>query len=85
MSDFHLFDNYHLLHYLTVSICSESLKDIPDEIHSNIMRKNYLAAAQLVVKAKENLQGPLMSVDALKEVRSNLETKQEVSSKSCQE
>ena len=60
------------------SFISENLKDIPDEINRNILHKNYLAAAQLVVKARENLQGPLMNVDALKEVRSDLEIKQEV-------
>ena len=27
---------------------------MPDEINHHIMHKNYLAAAQLVVKAKEN-------------------------------
>ena len=52
---------------------------MPDEINHHIMHKNYLAAAQLVVKAKENFMGPLMNVDALKEVRSELEVKQEVS------
>ena len=56
----------------------EDLKDVPDQITNNINRKEYLAATQLIVQARENLQGPLLNVDALKEVRSDLETKQEV-------
>lgn len=67
-----------ILMYCLILIFSEHLKDIPDEINHNIVHQNYLAAAKLVVKARENLQGPLMNVDALKEVRSDLEIKQEV-------
>lgn len=58
--------------------CRESLKDVPDQITENINRKEYLKAAQLIVEAKENLAGPLSNVDALKEVRSDLEAREEV-------
>lgn len=51
---------------------------MPDQINDNIARKNYLAATQLIVKAKEIFQGPLMNVDALKEVASELEIRKEV-------
>ena len=57
---------------------SEKLKEIPDKINENIGKKNYLAAAQLIVQAHENLQGPLQNVEGLKDVRSDLATKQEV-------
>lgn len=59
-------------------ILSEKLKEIPDKIHENVAKKNYLAAAQLVVQAHENLQGPLQNVEGLKDVRSDLALKQEV-------
>ncbi|XP_046631029.1 exocyst complex component 4-like [Daphnia pulicaria] len=55
----------------------EKLKEIPDKINENIAKKNYIAAAQLIVEAHENLQGPLQNVEALKDVRSDLATKQE--------
>lgn len=60
------------------SIFSENLKKIPDKINENIAKKNYIAAAQLVVEAKETLQGNLLSVEGLKDVRSDLAAKQEV-------
>ena len=59
-------------------LSSENLKKIPDKINENIAKKNYLTAAQLVVEAKETLQGNLLSVEGLKEVRSDLASKQEV-------
>ncbi len=43
-------------------LSSENLKKIPDKINENIGKKNYLTAAQLVVEAKETLQGNLLSV-----------------------
>ncbi|XP_057377768.1 exocyst complex component 4-like isoform X2 [Daphnia carinata] len=55
----------------------EKLKEIPDKINENIAKKNYVAAAELVVEAQQNLQGPLQNVEALKDVRSDLATKQE--------
>jgi hypothetical protein len=51
---------------------------MPDRINENIAKKNYIAAAQLIVEAQDNLQGPLQKVEALKDVRSDLATKQEV-------
>jgi len=55
----------------------ESLKDVPDQITENINKKEYLTAAQLIVEARENLAGSLSNVDALKEVRSDLDTREE--------
>ena len=60
--------------------CRESLKDVPDQITENINKKEYLTAAQLIVEARENLAGSLSNVDALKEVRSDLDTREEVGS-----
>jgi len=51
---------------------------VPDQISENINKKEYLTAARLIVEARENLAGPLSNVDALKEVKSDLETREEV-------
>lgn len=54
------------------------MKKIPEQINESIGKKNYLAAAQLVVQAQDSLKGPLQSIEGLKEVRSDLSAKQEV-------
>lgn len=51
---------------------------MPDQISEHVGRKDYKAAAQLVVQAQENLQGPLLNIEGLKEVRNDLAAKQEV-------
>lgn len=56
----------------------EKLKEIPDKIHENVTKKNFLVAAQLVVQAQENLQGALQKIEGLKDVRTDLALKQEV-------
>lgn len=61
-----------------IAISSQNLKNIPEQINEHIGKKNYVAAAQLVVKAEESLHGPLSNVEGLKEVRSDLAAKQEV-------
>ena len=58
-------------------IYSEHVKKIPEQINESIGKKNYLAAAQLVVQAQDSLKGPLQSIEGLKEVRSDLSAKQE--------
>lgn len=58
--------------------CRENLKNMPDQISEHVGRKDYMAAAQLVVQAQENLQGPLLNIEGLKEVRNDLAAKQEV-------
>ena len=64
--------------FYLLSIFSEKLKESPDKINENISKKNYITAAQLIVEAQENLQGPLQKVEALKDIRSDIGTKQEV-------
>lgn len=57
----------------------EHLKELPEKINENVAKKDYIVAARLVVQAQENLRGPLQQVDGLMEVRSELNTVQEVS------
>lgn len=56
----------------------EILKNSPEQISQNIAKKNYLAAAKLIVQAHEILQGALQKVEGLKDVRSDVISRQEV-------
>lgn len=61
-----------------LNITREELKEIPNKINESISKKDYIAAAQLVVKAQESLQGPLQLVEGLKDVKTDLASKNEV-------
>lgn len=70
---------YSLLAASHVQILSrEDLKDVPNKINDSISKKDYITAAQLVVKAQESLQGPLKFVEGLKDLKLDLAARNEV-------
>ena len=54
------------------------MKEVPNKINDSISKKDYIIAAQLVVKAEESLQGPLKFVEGLKDLKLDLAAKNEV-------
>ena len=60
------------------NIFREELRELPNKINESISKKDYLAAALLVVKAQETMQGPLQHVEGLKDVKADVATRSEV-------
>ena len=67
-----------IIYYLEYFFCSLNMRDVSDRLQAHIESKQYLHATDLLVTSVTLLHNDLANVEALRDIRGELDHKKEV-------